>query len=162
MYILCRFHLLMMSESKNISKKKKKKKRMKSSATWTQKLCSSQPPVKRRNVNTLPRHHPQPPRNEIWLHSGGPSDGIKGASPGRQALMYRGCGGGQENSNPRCEMQGFKLLRFMEAGEGRPDTLQIGCNAQEICPFCRRSLGIGLPPHPQPLCLAGKSSGEKG
>lgn len=76
--------------------------------------------------------------------------------------MYWGCGGGQENADAQCEMQGFKLLHFMEAEEGRPDTLQIGCNTQEICPFCQSSLGIGLPPHPQPLCLAGKSSGEKG
>lgn len=53
--------------------------------------------------------------------------------------------GGQENLIVLCEMQGFKLLLFMEAEEGQPDTLQIGCNTQEICPFCQSSLGIGLP-----------------
>lgn len=53
--------------------------------------------------------------------------------------------GGQENLIVLCEMQGFKLLLLMEAEEGQPDTLQIGCNTQEICPFCQSSLGIGLP-----------------
>lgn len=43
--------------------------------------------------------------------------------------------------------------------EGRPDTLQIGCNVQGIWHFCHRALAALLTAFFLP---AGKSAGEKG